>query len=87
MVYYLVLGVCVTWGAIALRLAQPIVLLQLAANIGGLIFVIASIHLLYLNCTLLPAEVRPPLWRRAVMVAFAVFYGFFVALWVASLLD
>ena len=85
LVYYLVLAVFVTWGAIALRVAQPIVLLQLGANIGGLIFVIASIHLLYINCTLLPVEVRPPLWRRAALVVFAVFYGVFVALWLSSL--
>jgi len=86
LVYYLVLGVFVAWGTIALRLAQPIVLLQLGANMAGLIFVIASIHLLYINCTLLPPDVRPPLWRRAAMLVFAGFYGFFVALWLTSLM-
>lgn len=85
LVYYLVLAVGVAWGVVALRLAQPIVLLQLAANIGGLIFVITSIHLLYLNCTLLPAEVRPPLWRRVGLVAVAGFYGIFVTLWLWNL--
>ena len=34
-VYYAVLAVVVLWGMVALRLAQPIVLLQLAANVGG----------------------------------------------------
>ncbi len=34
-VYYVVLAIVVIWGMIALRLAQPIVLLQIGANIGG----------------------------------------------------
>jgi hypothetical protein len=85
LVYYIVLGVGVTWGVVALGLAQPIVLLQLAANVGGLIFVLASLHLLYINCTLLPPEVRPPVWRRVALVAMALFYGVFVTLWLSSL--
>ncbi len=77
-VYYSVLGVAVLWGIIALRLAAPIILLQLAANVAGVVFVVASLHLLYLNTRLLPRELRPPLWRRATLVAMSLFYGFFV---------
>lgn len=79
-VYYTVLIGIVLWGIIALRLAQPIFLLKLAANVAGLVFVIASLHLLYLNTRLLPREVRPPTWRRVALVAMAAFYGFFVTL-------
>jgi len=61
----------------ALRLAQPIVLLQLGANVAGFIFIVASLHLLYLNTRLLPRELRPPIWRRALLVVMALFYGFF----------
>ncbi len=85
-VYYTVLGVLVVWGLIAMRLAQPIVLLQLGANIAGLIFVIAAPHLLYINTRLLPPHVRPPMWRRAALVVMTLFYGFFVALSFGSLL-
>ena len=77
-VYYAVLAVVVLWGIFALRLAQPILLLQISANIGGFILVVSSLHLLYVNTRLLPAHVRPPLWRRAGLVAVALFYGFFV---------
>ncbi len=35
-VYYTVLAILVVWGLIAMRLAQPIVLLQLGANVAGL---------------------------------------------------
>jgi hypothetical protein len=31
-------------------------------------------------------ELRPPLWRRASLLAMTVFYGFFVTLWLRSML-
>ena len=86
-VYYCVLGVIVVWGIFALRLAQPIVLLQIGANIAGVIFIIASFHLLYVNTRLLPPHVRPPMWRRAALVVMALFYGFFVSLSVRAMLS
>ncbi len=84
-IYYAVLGAVVVWGIIALRLAQPIVLLQIGANVAGVVFVITSLHLLYVNTRLLPRELRPPTWRRATLVFMAIFYGFFSALSIASL--
>jgi hypothetical protein len=79
-VYYTVLAVVALWGMIALRIAQPIVLLQIGANVAGVVFIIASLHLLYVNTTLLPQALRPSLGRRATLVAMAAFYGFFVSL-------
>jgi hypothetical protein len=84
-VYYSVLAAVVVWGVIALRLAQPIMLLQLGANMAAIVFIIASIHILYVNTTMLAKELRPPLWRRAALVAMAIFYGLFVTLWIKSL--
>jgi Mn2+/Fe2+ NRAMP family transporter len=84
-IYYTVLGVISLWGIIAIRLAQPIMLLQIGANIGGVVFVIASLHLLYVNTRLLPRELRPPAWRRVALVAMSLFYGFFVVLSISSL--
>jgi hypothetical protein len=80
-VYYALLAALVVWGVIALRLTQPIVLLQLGANMAGIVFVVSALHLLYVNSTLLPKAIQPPLWRRVALVAMAVFYGFFVYLW------
>jgi hypothetical protein len=85
-VYYVVLAMISVWGIIALRLTQPIILLALSANVAGIIFMISSIHLLYINTRLLPVELRPPLWRRLSLVALALFYGFFVSMWLWSLL-
>ena len=85
-VYYSVLAIFVVWGLIAMGLAQPIFLLQVSANIAGMVMVIASLHILYVNTRLLPPELRPPLWRRAALVATSLFYGFFVTLWLSSLI-
>jgi hypothetical protein len=83
-VYYTVMVVLVLWGIAALGLAQPIVLLKISANIAGAIFIIASLHLLYINTRLLPAHVRPPRWRCVALLGMALFYGFFVALSLSS---
>ena len=85
-VYYGALALVCVWGMIALRLAQPIMLLMLAANIAGLVFTIASLHLLYLNTRLLPSALRPPLWRRVALVAMSCFYGFFTFLSIRALM-
>ncbi|MGX7953167.1 Nramp family divalent metal transporter [Tsuneonella sp. HG249] len=85
LLYYSVLALFVAWGLVALGLAQPIVLLQLSANVGGVVMVLASLHILYVNTTMLPPELRPPLWRRAALVVTAVFYGGFVTLWLSSI--
>jgi Mn2+/Fe2+ NRAMP family transporter len=84
-VYYVVLAVVASWGVLALRLSQPVILLQLSANVAGVVLVIASLHLLYVNTTLLPEALRPPTWRRVALVLVALFYGTFAALSLASL--
>jgi len=80
-VYFGVLTVVMTWGVIALGLSQPIVLLQVAANVAGLVMVLGALHILRVNTTLLPPELRPSRARQAMLVAMAAFYGFFVWLW------
>ena len=84
-VYYAVLSGIVLWGVIALRLAQPIILLQLGANVAGVVLIVSSLHLPYVNTHLLPVELRPPAWRRVALVAVALFYGIFLVLSLSSL--
>jgi hypothetical protein len=83
-IYYGILAAIIAWGLVALRLTQPIVLLQISANMAGIVFVISAIHLLYVNNVLLPKALRPSLWRNAALVGMALFYGFFVSLWIYS---
>jgi hypothetical protein len=85
-VYYAVLAIVAVWGMVALKLAQPVMLLQIGANIAGVIFVFCSLHLLYLNTRVLPKPLRPPMWRRVALVGMALFYGFFVQLVARSFL-
>jgi len=85
-VYYSVLAVVVTWGIIALKLAAPVMLLQIGANIAGAVFIISAVHVLYLNTRVLPPELRPPWWRRVALVGMIGFYGFFLTLVVRSLI-
>lgn len=79
-VYYLVLGVFLVWGCIALNLARPITLIIIGANVAAVIFVIESLHTIVVNRRFLPHELRPPLWREACLVLCALFYGSFVAI-------
>jgi hypothetical protein len=83
-VYYGVLAAIVLWGLVGLRLTQPIVLLQLSANVAGVVMAMASLHILRINTTLLPPALRPSMPRRLALVAMALFYGFFVWLWLAG---
>jgi hypothetical protein len=85
-IYYALLAVVVVWGIIALRLAQPIFLLQISANVAGMTFVIAGVHLYYVNTRLLPEAVRPGLWPRVGLVALVAFYGLFSFLSIRALL-
>jgi len=80
-VYYSVLAVSVCWGAFALTLTAPIILLQVAANVAGLVFALSALHVLRVNTTLLPEALRPPMWRRVALVLMATFYGAFVWMW------
>ncbi len=80
-VYYSVLAVAVVWGLIALQLTQPIILLQIGANMAGVVMVISSLHILHINKKFLPQELQPPLWRCIALVFMSVFYAFFVYLW------
>jgi len=86
LVYYGVLLVSVVWGLIALRMAQPIFLLQIAANMGGLTLAIAAIHLLYINTKFLPPKLRPSMARRVGLVLLSIFYGAFVVRWIGGML-
>lgn len=77
LVYYTVLTMLVLWALIAMRLAQPIMLVKIGANVAGFTMVVASLHLLYVNTRLLPPHIRPPMWRRVALMMVALFYGTF----------
>jgi hypothetical protein len=62
---------------VAAVLPQPVLLLQLGANLASVILVVAAVQILWINTRLLPAAIRPPAWRLAGLVLLALFYGAF----------
>ena len=76
-VYYTVFLLFSLTGILILFLdVRPLLLILIGANIAGLNMAIVSLHTLYVNRTLLPAELKPPLWREIVVILGAIFYGF-----------
>ena len=82
-IYYTLLLVFTMWGMIAVHWGNAMSLFKILANIAGLVLAAASIQVLRVNTKLLPRELQPPLWRRAALVACAIFYGviFLVVAW------
>jgi hypothetical protein len=76
-VYYFLLVVYAVWGCFAINLSQPLMLLKISANVAGVVFIVAGLHVLWLNKTLLPKEVQSPFWQRAMVGLGVLFYGFF----------
>jgi hypothetical protein len=60
---------------------------QISANVGGIVFVLAGLHLLYVNTRLLPEPLRPGLGPRVGLIALVLFYGFFSTMSIRALLS
>ena len=73
-IYYALLFGFTLWGLIAVRWADAMSLYKIIANIAGLVLAIAAAQVLRINTKLLPPELRPPLWRKAGLIACSVFY-------------
>jgi hypothetical protein len=76
LLYYTIMVVYAGWGLLALRLTPNPLFLAIATAVlmnFGLAF--SSLHTLWVNSTLLPPELRPPLWVRLGLVVCAVYYG------------
>ncbi len=65
--YYPVLGLFVVAGCLAMRVAEPLTLIVISANVAALNFAVLSFHTLRLNRALLPEALRAPRWREAVV--------------------
>jgi len=74
--YYGLLFAFTLWGCIVVRMANAIDLFKALAAIAGAVLIPASFQILRINTTMLPPELRPSLWRRWMLIACALFYGF-----------
>jgi hypothetical protein len=76
-IYYGTLLAFSLWGVLAIRLASPMTLFTIVANIAGVVLVIAGIQIFIVNRRFLPKQLRAPLWRELALLGCAAFYAFF----------
>ena len=74
--YYTLLLPLTIWFIVAIRLAEPLVLFKILANVSGFILAVASLQIFIVNRRFLPREVQSR-WRGWMLLAAAAFYGFF----------
>jgi hypothetical protein len=75
-IYYLVIGMYVTWFCIAMQIATPLTMILIASNIGGFLLAVTAIHTLYVNRRFLPHALRPRWWKQLALLACAGWYSF-----------
>lgn len=77
-IYYSILGVYVLWTVVVTYLfstyGTPTLMTLVIANVNNLAIGLTAFHLLYINVTLLPEELRPRWYQRAGLFACGVFY-------------
>jgi len=77
-IYYSILSIYVMWTVVAAYLfstyGTPKLMTLVIANLNNLAIGLTSFHLLWINCNMLPRELRPHWYQRAGVVACGVFY-------------
>lgn len=77
-IYYSILASYVLWTMVCASLfstyGTPKLMTLVIANINNLAIGLTAFHLLWINCRLLPTELRPRWYQRAGLVACGVFY-------------
>lgn len=77
-IYYSLLGSYVLWSMVCAylfsRFGTPKLMTIIIANLNNLAIGLTSLHLLWINCRLLPAPLRPPWYQRLGLVLCAAFY-------------
>jgi len=77
-IYYAILSFYVLWSFVCAYLfstyGTPKLMTLVIANLNNLAIGITSFHLLWINCRLLPRELRPRWYHRAGVIACGLFY-------------
>jgi hypothetical protein len=78
LIYYSILSIYVSWTVVAAYLfstyGTPKLMTLVIANLNNLAIGLTSFHVLWINCKMLPRELRPRWYQRAGVVACGVFY-------------
>jgi hypothetical protein len=75
-IYYLVLGIYITWICIAMQITTPLTMILISSNIGGFLVAVTALHTLYVNRRFLPRVLRPRWWKQVALLACASWYLF-----------
>lgn len=73
-IYYGIVLLYTAWGALCLHLKQPVAMLLITSVTQGFAMAVCALHTGYINRRFLPAALRPPLWREALLLMCALFY-------------
>lgn len=75
-IYYLIIGMYITWCCIAMQIARPLTMILIMSNIAGFLLAVTALHTLYVNRRFLPPALRPRWWKQTALVACAGWYFF-----------
>jgi hypothetical protein len=73
-IYYGLMSLQGVWGLLVLMFLEPLAILKIAGVLMNLGLGASALHALYVNCTLLPREVRPNWFIRAGVVFCSLFF-------------
>lgn len=74
--YAAILLAVIVWGVVSLAVGEnAISLFKILGTMASPILTVAAFQILRVNTRFLPPQLRPPLWRRAGLVACGLFYG------------
>jgi hypothetical protein len=73
--YYSLLVIFTVWGALTTQWGTAMTLFQALGVVASLVLALGAVQILIVNTSLLPAELRPPLWKRAALLVCAAFYS------------
>ena len=73
--YATILLIFTGWALVAANFGSVLTLFKVLCIVANPIMAIAALQILRVNTRFLPAEIRPPWWRRVALVACTFFYG------------
>ena len=75
-IYYLIIGMYITWCSIAMQIARPLTMILIMSNIAGFLLAVTALHTLYVNRRFLPLALQPRWWKQLALLACSGWYFF-----------
>jgi hypothetical protein len=75
-IYYLIIGMYITWCCIAMQIARPLTMILIMSNIAGFLLAVTALHTLYVNRRFLPPALQPRWWKQLALLACSGWYFF-----------